>query len=87
MLSITPDINPDAHSTSIDVAAWLPCVTLIIHSAISLIPPVASSPPIIINRPTKKKIVFHSTSLKISDGFSNTNKNAAPNIAATHVEI
>ena len=50
-------------------------------------PPDASRPPMIINKPIKKNIVFHSTSQNISFGFSNNKSTLAPSIAVTQVSI
>jgi len=80
-------MNPEAQRIIIAVASCEPCVTFNIHCAIKAIPPDASRPPIIINKPIKKNIVFHSTSDKISFGFSNKSKTLAPSIAVTQVSI
>ena len=87
ILSIIPDIIPEAHRIIMAVISFEPFVISIIHSAISLIPPVASKPPMITNKPIKKNIVFHSISIKISVGFSKSNKIDAPSIAIIQVSI
>ena len=74
ILSIIPDKIPDPHNITIEAADCEPWVTSNSHLAINSIPPAFSNPPIIINKPMKKKIVFHSTSFIISVGFSNNNK-------------
>ena len=85
MLSIMPDKIPEPHSIAIEANVCEPCVTSISHFAISSIPPAFSNPPIIMNKPIKKNIVLHSTSFRISFGFSNKSKKLAPAIAQTLV--
>ena len=83
ILSIIPDKIPEAHKIIIVAAFKLPPVSVIKPSARNFMPPFASKPPIIINKPTKKNIVSHSTSRYISFGYSNNTKNAAPATANT----
>ena len=77
-MSIIPDKIPEPHNMNIVAAVRLPFVSSINLSAKKLIPPFASNPPMIMNKPTKKNIVSHSTSLYISFGFSNKSRKDAP---------